>query len=237
MRLRSGNLPVWDSVVQAAAEILEGWSRPHLRRVINASGVVIHTNLGRSLLADEAVDRVVEVARGYSTLEYDLASGTRGSRHDHVEALLCRLTGAQGAMVVNNNAGAVLLMLSALAAGREVIVSRGQLVEIGGSFRIPDIMRLSGARLVEVGTTNKTRLSDYEEAVTDFTRVIELDSTFAAAHIARGQTHAAMGEHRLAIADYDRTLELDPKMATAYSARGRARAAGHTADRRGIPAP
>ena len=117
----------------------------------------MHTNLGRSRLAEAAVERVVEVARDYSNLEYDLERGDRGRRHDHVEALLTRLTGAEAAMVVNNNAAAVLLLLSALAEGREVIVSRGQLVEIGGSFRIPDIMRLGGARLVEVGTTNKTR--------------------------------------------------------------------------------
>jgi L-seryl-tRNA(Ser) seleniumtransferase len=161
-----------DSLVEAAAEILERWSRPHLRRVLNATGVVIHTNLGRSALAEEAIERVVEVARHYSTLEYDLASGARGSRHDHVDALLCRLTGAQGAMVVNNNAAAVLMVVAALASGREVVVSRGQLVEIGGSFRIPDIMRLSGARLVEVGTTNRTRIADYEAAVTENTALL-----------------------------------------------------------------
>ncbi|MCJ7797784.1 MAG: L-seryl-tRNA(Sec) selenium transferase [Thermoleophilia bacterium] len=159
-------------LLAVAETLLERWSRPHLRRVINATGVVVHTNLGRSLLADAAVERVLEVARSYNTLEYDLEAGGRGSRQDHVEELLCRLTGADAAMVVNNNAAAVLLILSALAAGREVLVSRGQLVEIGGSFRIPDIMRLSGARLVEVGTTNKTRRSDYETAITSETALL-----------------------------------------------------------------
>lgn len=148
-----------------ACERLEIAARPNLRRVLNATGVVVHTNLGRSILASQAIERVVEAAAGYSTLEYRLATGVRGSRHEHVEDLLTELTGAEAAMVVNNNAAAVLLMLGALAHGREVIVSRGQLVEIGGSFRIPDIMRVSGAVLVEVGTTNKTRLSDYEAAI------------------------------------------------------------------------
>ena len=159
-------------LLAVAEAILERWSRPHLRRVINATGVVVHTNLGRSLLADAAVERVLEVARSYNTLEYDLEAGGRGSRHDHVEELLRRLTGAEAAMVVNNNAAAVLLILSALSAGKEVLVSRGQLVEIGGSFRIPDIMRLSGARLVEVGTTNKTHRSDYESAITSETALV-----------------------------------------------------------------
>ena len=175
----SGAQPqIWAEAVSSArllavAEaILEGWGRPHLRRVINATGVVVHTNLGRSLLADAAVERVLEVARAYNTLEYDLEAGGRGSRHDHVDGLLCRLTGAEAAMVVNNNAAAVLLIVSALAAGKEVLVSRGQLVEIGGSFRIPDIMRLSGARLVEVGTTNKTHRSDYETAITSETALL-----------------------------------------------------------------
>ncbi len=126
----------------------------------------MHTNLGRSPLARSAVDAVAEVAAGYSTLEYDVASGERGSRHTHVEKLICRLTGAEAAMAVNNNAAAVLLGIAGLARDRDAIVSRGQLVEIGGSFRIPDIMRESGARMVEVGTTNKTHLRDYESAMT-----------------------------------------------------------------------
>ena len=139
--------------------------RPSLRRVLNATGVVIHTNLGRAPLADEALSRVVEIGRGYSNLEYDLTSGSRGSRQDHVAAILRRLTGADAALVVNNNAAAVLLALAALAEGREVLVSRGELIEIGDGFRIPDVLARSGARLVEVGTTNRTRAADYERAV------------------------------------------------------------------------
>jgi L-seryl-tRNA(Ser) seleniumtransferase len=139
--------------------------RPSLRRVLNATGVVIHTNLGRAPLASEALARVVEVGRGYSNLEYDLTSGSRGSRQDHVAAILRRLTEAEAALVVNNNAAAVLLALAALAEGREVLVSRGELIEIGDGFRIPDVLARSGARLVEVGTTNRTRAADYERAV------------------------------------------------------------------------
>ncbi len=142
---------------------------PSLRRVINATGVLLHTNLGRAPLAECAAQRAAEVARGYSTLEYRVADGARGSRHTHVARLLCDLTGAEDAMVVNNNAAAVLLMLSALAHGREVVVSRGELVEIGGSFRIPDIMALSGAILREVGTTNRTHAADYADAIGEAT--------------------------------------------------------------------
>jgi L-seryl-tRNA(Ser) seleniumtransferase len=139
--------------------------RPRLRGVINATGVVIHTNLGRAPLAEEALARVVEAGRGYSNLEYDLGDGVRGSRQDHCAGILGRLTGAEAALVVNNNAGAVLLALAALAEGREVVVSRGELIEIGDGFRIPDVLARSGARLVEVGTTNRTRAADYERAV------------------------------------------------------------------------
>jgi L-seryl-tRNA(Ser) seleniumtransferase len=148
--------------VAAAAESL---ARPSLRRVINATGVVLHTNLGRAPLAGAAIDAVGDVARGYANLEYDLERGERGSRHGHLAGLLRDLTGAEDALVVNNNAAACLVALAALAAGREVIVSRGELVEIGGSFRVPDILRASGCKLVEVGTTNKTRLRDYEIAI------------------------------------------------------------------------
>jgi len=161
-----------DAVAMDAAARLAVKARRSLRRVINATGIVVHTNLGRSPLAEAAVDAVAEVARGYSTLEYDVPSGERGSRHVHVEDLICRLTGAEAAMAVNNNASAVLLGLAALARRKEAIVSRGQLVEIGGSFRIPDIMRESGAKMVEVGTTNKTHLRDYENAITPRTGLI-----------------------------------------------------------------
>jgi L-seryl-tRNA(Ser) seleniumtransferase len=138
---------------------------PRLRRVLNATGVIVHTNLGRAPLAAEALDHVVEAARGYSNLEYELEEGRRGSRQEHVAAALRRLTGAEAALVVNNNAAAVLLALAALAEGREVVVSRGELIEIGDGFRIPDVLARSGARLREVGTTNRTRASDYERAV------------------------------------------------------------------------
>lgn len=143
--------------------------QPSLRRVINASGIIIHTNLGRSVLAQSALDAVAEVAGGYSTLEYDFERGERGSRHDHIESLLCELTGAEAAMAVNNNAAAVMMCIACFARGKEALVSRGQLVEIGGSFRVPDIMAESGAKMVEVGTTNKTHLSDYQNATTDQT--------------------------------------------------------------------
>ncbi len=147
-------------------------SLPSLRGVVNGTGVTLHTNLGRACLSRRAVEAVVAVAGGYSTLEYDVDAGRRGSRHSHVEALLCAVTGAEGAMVVNNNAAAVLLILSALGKGGEVITSRGELVEIGGKFRIPDVMEQSGAVLVEVGTTNKTHYDDYKNAITEETKAL-----------------------------------------------------------------
>lgn len=145
---------------------------PSLRPVINATGVIVNTNLGRAPLASEALAAMAEVARGYSNLEYELEVGERGARHTHVRELLRALTGAEDALAVNNNAAAVLVVLSALAAGREVIVSRGELVEIGGGFRVPDVMRQGGARLVEVGTTNRTRVADYASAITPETAAI-----------------------------------------------------------------
>ena len=161
--IRAGEEP-GDVVALARAE-LERLSSFSQRGVINATGVILHTNLGRAPLAPTALARVVEVGGGYSNLELDLESGARGSRQDHVGEALCRLTGAEAALVVNNNAAAVLLSLAALAEGREVVVSRGELVEIGDGFRIPDVLARSGARMIEVGTTNRTRAADYERAI------------------------------------------------------------------------
>ncbi|HEY2218825.1 MAG TPA: L-seryl-tRNA(Sec) selenium transferase [Gaiellaceae bacterium] len=152
-------------LVARTLDIAARRGRPALTRVVNATGIVLHTNLGRAPLAPTAVARLGEVAGGYSNLEYDLRAGSRGSRHDHLAARLRDLTGAEDALVVNNNAAAVLLALSALAEGREVVVSRGELIEIGDGFRIPDVLARSGAVLVEVGTTNKTHAADYEAAI------------------------------------------------------------------------
>lgn len=160
------------ALAREAELIADQVMRPSLRRVVNATGVVVHTNLGRSILPDAAIEAVREVAGAYSNTEFDVAAGKRGSRHDHVASLLTKLTGAEAAIAVNNNAAAVLLALSALAKGKEAIVSRGQLVEIGGSFRIPDVMRQSGAKLVEVGATNKTHAKDYRAAITPKTGLI-----------------------------------------------------------------
>ena len=165
-------LPTLEELGDRICRVAARESLPSLRPVINATGVILHTNLGRGCLSDRAADAVYDIARGYSTLEYNVEAGHRGSRHDHVEKLLCRLTGAESAMVVNNNAAAVMLILSTLAQGGEVITSRGELVEIGGSFRVPDIMELCGCHLREVGTTNKTHLSDYERAIGEQTRAL-----------------------------------------------------------------
>ncbi len=146
--------------------------KPSLRRVVNASGVIVHTNLGRSPLADTAVAAVNDVARGYSTLEYNVREMKRGSRHDHYESLICAITGAEAAIAVNNNAAAVMMVLREFAYGHETVISRGELVEIGGSFRVPDIMETSGAIMVEVGTTNKTHPFDYERAIGDNTAML-----------------------------------------------------------------
>jgi len=153
-------------LVARAREVLATLERPSLRRVINATGVILHTNLGRAPLAASAREAVARAAEGYSNLELDLDAGERGSRHAHVEGLLCELTGAEAAIVVNNGAAAVLLAAAALAGpGRKIVVARGQLVEIGGGFRIPEVIAQSGARMIEVGTTNRTRLGDYERAL------------------------------------------------------------------------
>ncbi|GAB4537784.1 MAG: L-seryl-tRNA(Sec) selenium transferase [Anaerolineales bacterium] len=161
----AGFPPQADSLLANAAALLSSWTQPTLRGVINATGVILHTNLGRAPLSAATIAAMDLVSRGYSNLEYDLAKGARGSRLIHAEAVLQRLTGAESAMVVNNNASAVLLALSALANKKRVVISRAQLVEIGGGFRVPDVMKQSGAKLVEIGTTNKTHLRDYEEAL------------------------------------------------------------------------
>ena len=168
--IREGRDP--GDLVEATLTELAAIRRPSLRRVLNATGVLVHTNLGRAPLAQSALDRVVEVGGGYSNLEYDLDAGARGSRQDHLVGLLQRITGAEASLVVNNNAAGVMLALAALAEGREVIVSRGELIEIGDGFRIPEVLARSGARLVEVGTTNRTRVADYERAIGPETAVI-----------------------------------------------------------------
>lgn len=153
-------------------EEIEKRNKPNLKRVINATGTILHTNLGRARLCKTAINAIQEITEGYSNLEYDIAKGERGSRYKHVEELILQITGAEAAIAVNNNAAATMLCLSAMAEDKEVIVSRGELVEIGGSFRIPDIMASSGAKLVEVGTTNKTKIADYIKAITEDTAAI-----------------------------------------------------------------
>jgi L-seryl-tRNA(Ser) seleniumtransferase len=164
--------PSTEALLTTALHILQEEHQPHLRAVINATGVIINTNLGRAPISKQALQAVQEVSAGYSNLEYELGTGERGSRHTHVAALLRELTGAEAAIVTNNNAAAVLLGLSTLAMGREVIISRGQLVEIGGGFRVPDVMRQSGCALIEVGTTNRTRIADYEAALSERTALL-----------------------------------------------------------------
>jgi L-seryl-tRNA(Ser) seleniumtransferase len=168
--IQAGAVP--GDLAERMREELDAAREARLRRALNATGVIVHTNLGRAPLAEAALERVHEVGRGYSNLEYDLSAGSRGSRQDHVAGVLRRLTGAEAALVVNNNAAAMLLALAALAEGREVIVSRGELIEIGDGFRIPDVLARSGARLVEVGTTNRTRAADYDRAVGPETAVL-----------------------------------------------------------------
>lgn len=159
----------WEKLI---LDILNKLTTNSLRPIINATGVIVHTNLGRAPLASVAIDAIRDVAAGYSNLEYNLSTGTRGSRHDHCSTLLCKLTGAEDALVVNNCAAALVLALNTFAENREVIISRGELVEIGGSFRVPDIMKRSNAKLMEVGTTNRTHLKDYEASVTNNTGAI-----------------------------------------------------------------
>ncbi len=169
-------LPALSSDAASAARSVEGMIddlyRYKLKRLVNATGVILHTNLGRAPLCPEALERILEVGRGYSNLEFNLDRGERGLRYDHVSRLICALTGAEDALIVNNNAAAVLLVLNTLAERKEAIVSRGELIEIGGEFRIPDVMTKSNSILREVGTTNRTRLADYEKAIGPNTGVI-----------------------------------------------------------------
>src|SRR5258708_22776974 len=159
--------PAPEALFASAEHLLEQKQRPHLSSVINATGVIINTNIGRAPLSQQALQAVQRVAGGYSNLEYDLAEGQRGSRHSHVASLLCELTGAEAALVTNNNAAAVLLALSTLALGREVIISRGQLVQITGGVCLPDVIRHSGFQLVQVGSTNRTPITDYQAAINE----------------------------------------------------------------------
>jgi len=164
--------PSVDEIVESIRARVEALASPDPRRVINASGVILHTNLGRAPLSEETIAAMDKGSRGYSNLEFDLDSGARGSRNTHIEQLLCQLTGAEAGMVVNNNASAVLLALTALARRKEVVVSRGQAVEIGGGFRIPEVMRQSGTKLIEVGTTNSTNIQDFEQAISPRTAAL-----------------------------------------------------------------
>lgn len=192
--IRNGRsmVPVIDEIVREISMLAQTLVEPRLRRVINATGVIIHTNLGRSVLAEEAAKAIMRVAAGYCNLEYDLEKGIRGSRHDHCISVLKRLTSAGDSLVVNNNAGAVFLILNTLAEGKEVIISRGELIEIGGSFRIPDVMKKSGAVLREVGTTNRTYIEDFERAIGDNTGLIMKAHT--SNYRIRGFTHETSSE-------------------------------------------
>jgi len=203
----TGEPPSPETLLANASARLARGDEPSLRPVVNATGIILHTNLGRAPLSAAAIRAMERLAQGYSSLEFDLQRGARGSRHGHVSDLLCSLTGAEAALVVNNNASAVLLALAALAAGREVVISRGQLVEIGGGFRIPDVLRQSGARLVEVGTTNRTYAEDYAAALTDETAV--LLRVHASNFRVVGFTHSASIEDLAAIAHRHGRLLVD----------------------------
>ncbi len=194
---RTDTLPSIASIIDEAAERTRGFLSPTLRRVINGTGVIIHTNLGRSPLPAHAIERLLAAAAGYSNVEYNLKEGTRGDRHDHCLAVLSKLTGAEGALVVNNNAAAVLLILNTLAEGKEVIIGRGELIEIGGSFRIPEVMRKSGAILREVGTTNRTFVEDYERAINENTGLIMKAHT--SNYRIKGFVHEATSEELVAL--------------------------------------
>jgi L-seryl-tRNA(Ser) seleniumtransferase len=177
-----------DEIIESIVSVLQGLEKPNLRPLINATGVILHTNLGRAPLSRDAIFAMEQVSKGFSNIEFEIESGKRGSRQSLIEPLICRLTGAEAALVVNNNASAVLLGLAALAKRKEIIVSRGQAVEIGDSFRIPDVMRQSGAKLIEIGTTNCTYIADYENAVTE--RTVGLMRVHSSNFKVVGFTHA-----------------------------------------------
>jgi len=208
LSIATGNpCPSIDEIVESVSAQVYALENPSLRPVINATGVLLHTNLGRAPLSQEATAAMDTVAKGYCNLEYDLDSGVRGSRHTHIEPILCQLTGAEAALVVNNNASAVLLGLTALAKKKEVIVSRSQAVEIGGGFRIPDVMRQSGAKLIEVGTTNCTYIADYEQAINP--RTVALMRVHASNFRLTGFTHEVTFEELVAIGRQNNLPVLD----------------------------
>ncbi len=194
-------------IVDSVCVRLQALEKPSPRPVINATGVILHTNLGRAPLSQETILAMEAVAKGYSNLEFDLTTGKRGSRQVHIESLLCQLTGAEAAIVVNNNAAAVLLGLTALARRKEIIVSRGQAVEIGGGFRIPDVMRQSGAKLIEVGTTNCTYIRDYEQAISP--RTVALMRVHSSNFKVMGFTSEVSLEDLIALADRNNLIVLD----------------------------
>ena len=199
--------PSVDEIVETICAQVYALENPSLRPIINATGVILHTNLGRAPLSREAINAMDAVSAGYSNLEFDLDSGVRGSRNIHIEPVLCQLTGAEAALVVNNNASAVLLALTALAKKKEVIISRGQAVEIGGGFRIPEVMRQSGAKLVEVGTTNCTYVTDYEQAITQ--RTVALMRVHPSNFRLMGFTHFVTLEELVTLSGQYNLLVLD----------------------------
>lgn len=190
-------IPSVEEITESVKRNIVAETAPGIKRVINGTGVIIHTNLGRSILAEKAIEAIKNVASSYTTLEYNIEKGTRGDRHIHCLRIIKRLTGAEDALIVNNNAGAVLLVLNTLANGKEVIISRGELIEIGGSFRIPDVMKKGGAILKEVGATNRTYLKDYEEAVTSATGLFMKAHT--SNYIIKGFTHQLTTEDMVSL--------------------------------------
>jgi L-seryl-tRNA(Ser) seleniumtransferase len=190
-------IPLMDQIIESVEKQVKLSVSPRLKRVINGTGVIIHTNLGRSLLSKSAIDAIVNAASHYTNLEYDLKKGSRGDRYEHCTFILQKLTGAENAIVVNNNAGAVFLILNTFTEGKEVIISRGELIEIGGSFRIPDVMKKSGALLREVGTTNRTFVEDYEHAINEYTGLLMKAHT--SNYKIRGFVHETTGEEFISL--------------------------------------